>query len=355
MITLNKARSSRTLTNAILDKDRYDRENAENEIAAAEYEARHASNIAQTVRSLNRNDQDWEKLILVEEDRLNKVGKLFGAERLNFEKGSEAAVDSLVALIGRLQGDKAGFIKMNAILAKKLGLISDRPDETSYGDPVALAGEIDEEVSRLLEERKILAGFFGSFQTSLARLGLEISGDSLPELSKSIEEGLTFVFTQIDSLKMSFEKISSELETRKEREDKFWTAKTMLRPSEGEVLFNTANEIVVRLLGLSFDPGRSELKDRHALLLRKAGDIIRMFPGSNISVEGHTDSRGDRTTNLRLSRKRAEAVKVYLQQGLMLPDERISATGFGSDKPIASNSTSEGRARNRRIDITIKY
>lgn len=355
LVTMNKARSSRILTDALLDKDRYDREAAESEIAVAEYEARHASNIAQTVRSMNRKDQDWEKLILVEEDRLNRVGKLFGIDGLDFRAGSETAVDSLVAMIGRLQGDKAEFIQMNSVLAKQLGLVFSTPGVVSYDDPVVVADKIQKEISRLLEEREVLSGFFGSFQASLARIGLEISGDSLPEVSKSIEEGLSYVFTRTDSLRISLETVSSELETRKEREEKFWKAKTMLRLSEGEVIFNTADEIVLRLVGLSFDTGRSDIRNRHTPLLKKAADIIRMFPDSKISVEGHTDSSGDRATNNKLSRHRAGAVKDNLKQELDLSDEEISATGFGADKPIASNSTSQGRARNRRIDIAIKY
>ncbi|UCD18001.1 MAG: OmpA family protein, partial [Candidatus Zixiibacteriota bacterium] len=57
--------------------------------------------------------------------------------------------------------------------------------------------------------------------------------------------------------------------------------------------------------------------------------------------------------NMRLSEKRAFAVMQYLRQSMSVPADRIKSIGYGSDRPIASNQTSEGRAKNRRIDIII--
>jgi outer membrane protein OmpA-like peptidoglycan-associated protein len=74
--------------------------------------------------------------------------------------------------------------------------------------------------------------------------------------------------------------------------------------------------------------------------------------GQAVVIEGYTDSRGSQSTNLDLSQRRAEAVRVYLvSRGF--PSEKISARGMGPDHPIADNSSVEGRANNRRVEIVI--
>jgi outer membrane protein OmpA-like peptidoglycan-associated protein len=69
-------------------------------------------------------------------------------------------------------------------------------------------------------------------------------------------------------------------------------------------------------------------------------------------VEGHTDSTGTDATNQKLSLERATAVKTFLKtQGV--DEARITATGIGSERPVAPNATPEGRAKNRRVEIVI--
>ncbi|MDD4052427.1 MAG: OmpA family protein, partial [candidate division Zixibacteria bacterium] len=147
--------------------------------------------------------------------------------------------------------------------------------------------------------------------------------------------------------------VAAQLEARTAEEDKFRMAKEMLNPSEGEVLYNASNDLVLRLSGLSFDIGKSDIKDSHVPLLEKVKTIIEMFPESKLAVEGHTDATGDPKANVQLSEKRAYAVMQYLRQSMLLSADRINAIGYGSEKPVASNETSEGRAKNRRIDIVI--
>jgi outer membrane protein OmpA-like peptidoglycan-associated protein len=74
--------------------------------------------------------------------------------------------------------------------------------------------------------------------------------------------------------------------------------------------------------------------------------------GNDVVVEGYTDSKGSQSRNMTLSQGRAESVRMYLvSRGF--PAERISARGMGPDRPIAENTTSEGRANNRRVEIVI--
>ena len=72
-----------------------------------------------------------------------------------------------------------------------------------------------------------------------------------------------------------------------------------------------------------------------------------------IEVEGHTDSRGAASDNVRLGLERAEAVKRYVYENHKIPLHRVSVISFGEEKPVASNKTKEGRAQNRRVVIRV--
>lgn len=77
-------------------------------------------------------------------------------------------------------------------------------------------------------------------------------------------------------------------------------------------------------------------------------------PGLQLRVEGHTDSRGAEVYNQRLSEDRAKAVKQYLVKA-GINGTRITAIGYGESRPIASNDTSDGQNRNRRVELKISY
>ncbi len=82
-------------------------------------------------------------------------------------------------------------------------------------------------------------------------------------------------------------------------------------------------------------------------------DLFRN-PELNVIVAGHTDNVGDSGFNRELSQKRAASVKAYLiDRGV--DASRLSARGFGDSEPATSNDTSEGRAKNRRVELRIHY
>jgi len=114
------------------------------------------------------------------------------------------------------------------------------------------------------------------------------------------------------------------------------------------------NDIVVRLVGLTFPSGSATLSSEYRGLLDRVRQAADVFPRSQIVIEGHTDSYGSDETNLGLSRERAEAVSRFLADQFGVPAFRMTAVGYGETRPIANNETSQGRARNRRIDIRIE-
>jgi outer membrane protein OmpA-like peptidoglycan-associated protein len=98
--------------------------------------------------------------------------------------------------------------------------------------------------------------------------------------------------------------------------------------------------------------GSSELDPSSFASLDQLLAILKVNSGLRIEIAGHTDNVGSDVFNQRLSQRRAEAVRDYLvRKGIRI--ERLEAVGYGSAKPIASNDTTEGRDKNRRVTFTI--
>ncbi len=115
---------------------------------------------------------------------------------------------------------------------------------------------------------------------------------------------------------------------------------------------STPRGLVVTLPGAWFDPGRASLKPAARAAVAKLAGILLMVPERNVRIESHTDATGSAAANRRLSEERARNVAALLgEQGV--PDERVSYEGYGAEAPLAPNTTAEGRARNRRVEIVV--
>ena len=101
-----------------------------------------------------------------------------------------------------------------------------------------------------------------------------------------------------------------------------------------------------------FDTGKASIKFESAEVLNQIINVLKKFPNSRFSIEGHTDSVGKRAKNIELSQNRADAVKIYLIQG-GIDAGRLESKGYGPDKPIASNKNKKGRELNRRVEINL--
>jgi OmpA-OmpF porin, OOP family len=87
-------------------------------------------------------------------------------------------------------------------------------------------------------------------------------------------------------------------------------------------------------------------------LLNQVVQVLNDFPKMRVSIEGHTDNTGGEVTNMRLSQRRAEAVRDYLVSKGISPG-RLDAVGYGPTKPIMSNKTARGKGKNRRTEFKI--
>lgn len=110
---------------------------------------------------------------------------------------------------------------------------------------------------------------------------------------------------------------------------------------------------VVDTKTLTFDFGRADLKDEAITALLEVARLLKEDINAIVELQGHTDSVGNERFNLQLSRARVDAVIRHLVQHHGIELHRIHAVGLGEAVPMADNKTKEGRAKNRRVTITI--
>lgn len=110
--------------------------------------------------------------------------------------------------------------------------------------------------------------------------------------------------------------------------------------------------LVVNMADVLFDFGKYNLKGDAQIKLAKLAGIIQAHPGLQLAIEGHTDNIGSDEANMKLSQQRADTVRDFLiQQGL--GQNAVTAVGLGKTGPVADNDTSEGRQKNRRVEIIV--
>ena len=103
-------------------------------------------------------------------------------------------------------------------------------------------------------------------------------------------------------------------------------------------------------LYINFDTGKSTIKAESQPIVKQVVDMMNAHPELKIAVEGHTDSAGSPASNKALSDQRARAVMAAIT-ALGVAPARLSAAGFGQERPVADNATEDGRAKNRRVEL----
>jgi outer membrane protein OmpA-like peptidoglycan-associated protein len=156
-------------------------------------------------------------------------------------------------------------------------------------------------------------------------------------------------------------KCPEEFNDVKNMKDTAYKIYTSCRTKEGIDLAKDATKnakalckVIDRMtLMVNFDFDKSVIREGDKAKLKKAIDFIKKYPGFKIKIEGHTDYIGTEKYNQGLSERRAGAVMKYLVKGGGIDGKRLTAVGYGESKPVASNKTNEGRAKNRRVEILI--
>ena len=137
---------------------------------------------------------------------------------------------------------------------------------------------------------------------------------------------------------------------------------TVLSVEEGTFNFNLANFLLKGSDSelpktfvfdhLNFNSATTQLTPESNATVTNLIAIMKCYPTMQVELEGHTDSTGDAAANKQLSVDRANAIRDLLVQAGVDPT-RITTSGYGADKPIASNDTEEGRAKNRRTELVV--
>jgi outer membrane protein OmpA-like peptidoglycan-associated protein len=114
----------------------------------------------------------------------------------------------------------------------------------------------------------------------------------------------------------------------------------------------SARGLIVNLSDVLFDTAKYTLKPNTQVALAKVATILQLYPGLKVQIEGYTDSVGSDEYNQKLSENRANAVQTFLVSN-GVPAGNVTAAGYGKANPVADNGTSDGRAKNRRVNLVV--
>ena len=168
---------------------------------------------------------------------------------------------------------------------------------------------------------------------------------------------LTDARNQLSSTKNNLEKTQEQLAREKAAREAAEKAVALALADLNRlaaVKQETRGMVITLSGGVLFASNESTLLPAAVLKLNEVADaLIKGNPDSNMTIEGHTDSQGQRQYNMDLGQKRADAVKAQLVARGVAAD-RIKSVGVGPDRPIADNKSAEGRANNRRVEIIVE-
>ncbi len=305
--TLDKAKTLVTLSEEILNSDRYAVADATAKAEESIYEAQHAIQIKELLKNKKYTQ---EELVLLYEEGLGKIARELGFAAA-FDQPLDEVFKTMINSISSLKAEKQ---QLGTDLAEKQEMLEKNQKE--HDDNMAKA-------------RKQIDNLLAKTETDLA-------------LAQQKEAALQEELAQKQA----------ELAAKREKEAKVAKIRDMFLPGEATVL-QEGNRLIIRLLELTFPVGKSVIQPSYFGLLSRVQRAIREYPEAKITIEGHTDAIGDERYNETLSTKRAESVRAYLLANMVLSAEMIEAVGYGESRPVANNETEDGRAQNRRIDVVL--
>jgi outer membrane protein OmpA-like peptidoglycan-associated protein len=182
------------------------------------------------------------------------------------------------------------------------------------------------------------------------RLAERARADSLQRAAQAHADSIQRVErARVDSLRAAAVQDSLRAAERA-REDSLRLAQRAGQVDSVQIQLMLERKRTLVLEGVTFELNKSRLTLDARKVLDFVAQSIKAHPEAKIEVGGYTDSRGSMAYNQRLSLARARSVRTYLiEQGV--PAEQLTAAGYGESKPVASNTTEEGRAQNRRVEL----
>lgn len=187
----------------------------------------------------------------------------------------------------------------------------------------------------------------------------------LTEAGKNVEgeTGEESIASLSDAEKLSDYELKKEYEERgEEQSEEMYDEVVQMAETfkiDNQIIIDyTSQYVELNLNGsILFDSGDAQVKDESKLFLQKIANILVKYRYNIIEIEGHTDnipiSTSQYANNRALSTERARNVYEYIMTQEVFVDANMKIAGYGESKPVASNATEEGRARNRRVTIKI--
>ncbi len=295
-ITLGKAKHLIAEAERKLNENRYDIDRSKSLATRANDEVEHALYLSEIIRQVRDKDLTVEQLLLDWEQNIQTLSSVAGIVPNMQEKHSQLVAKLSVHF--KSQGNELRAVQQEL-----------RAVQQEKAENKVRMADIDEELRTLDEQLR----------------------DAMAERATLIQR----------------------LEAQARVKEQFEQVEKMFSPHEARV-FREADTIILRLFGLSFDSGASQIKPENFELLAKVEKAIDVFPRSELTINGHTDSQGSDNQNQKISQERAESVQQYIINVMRIPMYRLIASGYGETRPVSSNETEAGRARNRRIDVVIR-
>jgi OOP family OmpA-OmpF porin len=235
------------------------------------------------------------------------------------------------------------------IIGNKITLSGSVPDQTAKDNIVAKAKEIYGE-ENVVDELQVSANapkvaWFGSMGRIFELIRGQVDGGNV---SADLNANSVTINGEVTDQQIK-DSITREAQTAVGKDVTINNEITVAQKSELQI------ELDKELEGktIEFATGSVELSPEGKKLLDELVPFIQKAVDFPILIGGHTDNRGDAKKNLVLSKQRAESVKKYLVSK-RIPETQLTADGYGSQQPIADNTTEEGRKKNRRIAFTVK-
>jgi outer membrane protein OmpA-like peptidoglycan-associated protein len=234
-----------------------------------------------------------------------------------------------------------------------------RPDERS---PV----EVDEAINAVRIAQAAGADKYAADAMATARTALQ-NAQAIGVDGKDPKESIPYARHAVQSAEdariLSMRKIRAEERTRTQQaaeqsaqvaSDQAEKVRERLRQQLNSVLqtTETARGLIVNMSDVLFDSNRYTLKPEAREKLAKVSGILLAYPNLKVQVEGYTDNIGSDEYNQRLSEQRADRVREYLVSE-SVADANVTAKGYGKSDAVADNSTNDGRAKNRRVELVV--
>jgi len=210
------------------------------------------------------------------------------------------------------------------------------------------------------KENRIIVQTIANDISTLVQSEADLRAD-LYDTESKVENLISAKNSELGALKTKYEKEITEqsdlreamVKLERETSERFEYVQSLFTEDEAEV-YRKRQNILVLAHGFYFEPGKSEIKSVNFGLLNKIEQAHSKFPDSKLIISGHTDATGNAKRNKSLSEKRALNVAKFLQETKGINPEKITVKGYGAERPVATNSTKEGRSRNRRIEVLIE-